>query len=96
VGGTILGTALAVLAGRGEKPVAAATFLTTFLDFSDTGVLDVFIDEAFVKFREMQLGQGGILKGPGSGVHLQLPAAQRPGLELRGGQLPQGRNPAAV
>ena len=29
----------------------------------DTGVLDLFIDEAFVKFREMQLGRGGILKG---------------------------------
>ncbi|MGE3346289.1 MAG: PHA/PHB synthase family protein [Ramlibacter sp.] len=63
VGGTILGTALAVLAARGEKPVASATFLTTFLDFSDTGVLDLFIDEAFVKFREMQLGNGGLLKG---------------------------------
>ncbi|MGH6625957.1 MAG: class I poly(R)-hydroxyalkanoic acid synthase [Burkholderiaceae bacterium] len=63
VGGTILGTALAVLAARGEKPVASATFLTTFLDFSDTGVLDLFIDEAFVKFREMQLGQVGLLKG---------------------------------
>ncbi|MDF1485494.1 class I poly(R)-hydroxyalkanoic acid synthase [Ramlibacter sp. H39-3-26] len=63
VGGTLLGTALAVLAARGEKPVASATFLTTFLDFSDTGVLDVFIDEAFVRFREMQLGEGGLLKG---------------------------------
>ena len=63
VGGTIVGTALAVLAARGQKPVASATFLTTFLDFSDTGVLDLFIDEAFVKFREMQLGKGGILKG---------------------------------
>ncbi|MCJ0763696.1 PHA/PHB synthase family protein [Variovorax terrae] len=63
VGGTILGTALAVLAARGEKPVASATFLTTFLDFSDTGILDVFIDEAFVKFREMQFSKGGLLKG---------------------------------
>lgn len=63
VGGTILGTALAVLAARGEKPVASATLLTTFLDFSDTGVLDVFIDEGFVKFREMQIGQGGLLRG---------------------------------
>ena len=63
VGGTILGTALAVLAARGERPVASATLLTAFLDFSDTGVLDVFIDEAAVKFRELQLGQGGILKG---------------------------------
>jgi polyhydroxyalkanoate synthase subunit PhaC len=63
VGGTILGTALAVLAARGEKPVASTTLLTTFLDFSETGVLDLFIDDAFVKFREMQLGHGGILKG---------------------------------
>jgi polyhydroxyalkanoate synthase len=63
VGGTILGTALAVLAQRGEKPVESATFLTTFLDFSDTGILDLFIDDAFVKFREMQMGQGGLLKG---------------------------------
>jgi polyhydroxyalkanoate synthase subunit PhaC len=63
VGGTILGTALAVLAARGEKPVASATLLTTFLDFSDTGVLDLFVDEAFVQFREMQLGRGGLLKG---------------------------------
>ncbi len=63
VGGTILGTALAVLAARGEKPVASATFLTALLDFTDTGVLDVFIDEAFVKFREMQMGEGGLLKG---------------------------------
>jgi polyhydroxyalkanoate synthase subunit PhaC len=75
VGGTILGTALAVLAARARTPtrarkgaapvlpVASATFLTTLLDFSDTGVLDLFIDEAFVKFREMQLGKGGLLKG---------------------------------
>jgi polyhydroxyalkanoate synthase len=63
VGGTMLGTALAVLAARGEHPVHSATFLTTFLDFSDTGVLDVFIDEAFVRFREMQFANGGLLPG---------------------------------
>jgi len=63
VGGTILGTALAVLAARGQPSVASATFLTSFLDFSDTGVLDVFIDEASVKFRELEMGQGGLLKG---------------------------------
>jgi polyhydroxyalkanoate synthase subunit PhaC len=63
VGGTILGTALAVHAARGEKPLASATLLTSFLDFSETGVLDLFIDEAFVKFREMQMGRGGLLKG---------------------------------
>ncbi len=63
VGGTMLGTALAVLAARGEKPVASATLLTSLLDFTHTGVLDVFIDEAFVKYREAEMGQGGLMKG---------------------------------
>ena len=73
VGGTMLGTALAVLAARAAraadendaKPVsvASATLLTSFLDFSDTGILDVFIDEAFVQYREKELGQGGLMKG---------------------------------
>ena len=30
------------LHARGEQPVDSATFLTTFLDFADTGILDVF------------------------------------------------------
>ncbi len=63
VGGTMLGTALAVLAARGEKPVASATFLTSLLDFTDTGILDVFIDDAFVEYREKEMGKGGMMKG---------------------------------
>jgi polyhydroxyalkanoate synthase subunit PhaC len=63
VGGTILTTALGVLAARGQKPVASATLLTTLLDFSDTGILDIFIDEPSVQQRESQIGQGGLLKG---------------------------------
>jgi polyhydroxyalkanoate synthase len=68
VGGTILSTALAVLAARGEKPAASMTLLTTFLDFSDTGVLDLFVDEGSVQLREMTLGPaspngGNLLKG---------------------------------
>ncbi|PIT79474.1 class I poly(R)-hydroxyalkanoic acid synthase [Limnohabitans sp. JirII-29] len=63
VGGTILSNALAVLAARGEKPVVSATFLTTLIDFQDTGVLDVFIDENFVKYREGQFANGGLMKG---------------------------------
>ena len=63
VGGTMLSTALAVLAARGEKPVDSATLLTTLLDFTDTGILDVFIDEAFVQYREKEMGKGGLMKG---------------------------------
>ena len=68
VGGTILSTALAVLAARGQQPVASMTLLTTLLDFSDTGILDVFVDESSVKQRERTIGAGapggpGLLKG---------------------------------
>jgi polyhydroxyalkanoate synthase len=52
-----------VLAARGEKPVSSATLLTTLIDFKQTGVLDVFIDENFVKFREMQYANGGLMPG---------------------------------
>jgi len=63
VGGTLLGAALAVLAARGEDVVASATYLTTMLDFHETGQIGLFIDEASVAQRETALGQGGILPG---------------------------------
>ncbi|ARU04910.1 class I poly(R)-hydroxyalkanoic acid synthase [Comamonas serinivorans] len=63
VGGTMLTTALGVLRARGEDPVASATLLTTLVDFSDTGILDVFIDEGVVRYREMEMGRGGLMAG---------------------------------
>lgn len=68
IGGTLLSTALAVLAARGEQPAASMTLLTTLLDFTDTGILDLFIDEAMVRMRERTIGAdspkgGGLLKG---------------------------------
>ncbi len=63
VGGTILTNALAVLAARKKDWVASTTLLTTLVDFSDTGVLDVFIDENFVRYREMQFANGGLMAG---------------------------------
>jgi polyhydroxyalkanoate synthase subunit PhaC len=61
VGGTIITTALAVLAGRGKHPAHSLTLLTTLLDFSATGILDVFVDETSVKLREATLSE----KAPG-------------------------------
>jgi polyhydroxyalkanoate synthase len=63
VGGTILATALAVLAARGEQPAASVTLLTTLLDFADNGILDIFVDEASVRLREATLGPA-CPKGP--------------------------------
>lgn len=63
VGGTLTATALAVLAARGKDQVASFTLMTTLLDFSDSGVLDVFIDDQHVHMREQQLCKGGLLRG---------------------------------
>jgi polyhydroxyalkanoate synthase len=63
VGGTLLGAALAVLAAKREALVASATFLTTMLDFADTGQIGIFVDEASVAAREAAIGQGGVLPG---------------------------------
>lgn len=63
VGGTILSTALAMLYGKGEKPVASLTLLTTLLDFAESGVIDVFIDDMQVALREQTIGQGGLMPG---------------------------------
>jgi polyhydroxyalkanoate synthase len=56
VGGTLLATGLGVLAARGRQVAESVTLLTTFLDFSNTGVLDIFVDEASVQLREMTIG----------------------------------------
>jgi len=63
VGGTLAATALSVLAARGRQPAASLSLLTTLLDFSDTGVLEVFIDEAQVALREQNLAGGGLMPG---------------------------------
>ncbi len=63
VGGTLLASALAVLYARGEKPVASLSLLTSLLDYSDTGVLEVYIDEMQVAMREQSIGRGGLMPG---------------------------------
>lgn len=63
VGGTLLASALAVLAARGENSVASLTLLTTLLDFSDTGEIGLFVDENSLAAREAAIGAGGIMQG---------------------------------
>lgn len=61
VGGTLLSSALALAHAQGKNQVAALTLLTTLLDFDETGVLDVFVDEQHAQTRERQLGAGGLM-----------------------------------
>ena len=63
VGGTLLGSALAVMRARNDERVASLTLLATMLDFGDTGELSVFIDDAYVQKRERDFAAGGVLPG---------------------------------
>lgn len=63
IGGTILSCALAVLTARGEAPAASLTLLTAFLDFRDTGVIDVYIDDAQIRLYEQMIGERGLMAG---------------------------------
>lgn len=61
VGGTMLASALSLAHAQGDKPVSSLTLLTSFLDFQDTGVIDVFVDELHASLRDQQLGAGGLM-----------------------------------
>jgi polyhydroxyalkanoate synthase len=63
VGGTQLGSAAGVLAARGDTRINSLTFLTTMLDFRETGDIGLLIDENYVAAREALIGRGGILPG---------------------------------
>ena len=63
VGGTLVTAGLAVLAARGEEPVASVTLMTSLLEFSDVGDIGAYIDENMVKQREKQLANGGLVAG---------------------------------
>ncbi len=63
VGGTLLASALAILARREQQQAASVTLLTTMLDFSDTGEIGLLVTEEGVAKRETEIGGGGIMHG---------------------------------
>ena len=63
LGGTLLGTALAWLAAKGDGRIGCATFFVSLLDFSQPGELGVFIDEAQVENLERRMNERGYLEG---------------------------------
>lgn len=61
VGGTLLASALALAKAQGDQPASSLTLLTSFLDFQDTGIMHVFVDELHASLRDQQLGAGGLM-----------------------------------
>jgi polyhydroxyalkanoate synthase len=63
LGGTLLAATLGHLAAKKDKRIASATFMTSLIDFTAAGELDVFIDEAQVASLERKMNERGYLEG---------------------------------
>lgn len=63
LGGILLAAALAVMAKRKDDRVASATLLTTMVDFSDAGDVQLFIDEQGLESLESRISEQGYLDG---------------------------------
>ncbi len=64
IGGTMLSTALALMATRGDARIRSATFFTAQADFKESGDLLLFVDDAQLDAIEKQMdAAGGVLEG---------------------------------
>lgn len=63
IGGTLLACTLAHMAARRDRRIAAATFLTTLVDFEEVGEIRVFIDEEQVAGLERAMAKQGYFEG---------------------------------
>jgi polyhydroxyalkanoate synthase len=63
IGGTLMATTLAYMAARGDDRIAACTFFTAQVDFTEPGELGVFIDEDQIAGIEEIMSKKGYLEG---------------------------------
>lgn len=64
IGGTMLATGLAYMAGVGDERIKSATFFTAQTDFTEAGDLQLFVDDAQLDAIAKQMdAAGGVLEG---------------------------------
>ncbi|MGD9592091.1 MAG: PHA/PHB synthase family protein [Candidatus Berkiella sp.] len=63
IGGTLLATTLAYMKEKQDNRIVSTTFLTTLIDFTDPGEIEVFIDEPQLKSLERKIHRDGYLDG---------------------------------
>ncbi|HVS56524.1 MAG TPA: class I poly(R)-hydroxyalkanoic acid synthase, partial [Casimicrobiaceae bacterium] len=63
LGGTLLAATLGHLAAKKQPRIASASFMTTLIDFTGAGELEVFIDEEQVEALEKRMQDRGFLEG---------------------------------
>lgn len=73
IGGTLLGSTLAYMAQTKDHRIKSATFFATQVDFSESGELQVFIDDEQLKALEQRMEQrGGYLSGQEMGTTFNM------------------------
>ncbi|HEY3776508.1 MAG TPA: class I poly(R)-hydroxyalkanoic acid synthase [Rhizomicrobium sp.] len=64
IGGTLLAATLAYMAAKGDHRIHSATFFAAQADFSESGDLQIFIDDVQLEALEEQMdAAGGVLEG---------------------------------
>jgi polyhydroxyalkanoate synthase len=63
LGGTLLAATLGYLAPKKDKRIVSASFMTSLIDFTGAGELEVFIDEEQVASLERKMSERGYLEG---------------------------------
>ncbi len=63
IGGTLLSCALGFMQTKKDNRIASATFLTSLIDFSEPGDIEVFIDEKWIASLEKNMERKGYLDG---------------------------------
>jgi polyhydroxyalkanoate synthase subunit PhaC len=63
LGGTLLAMTLAYMAAKGDNRVASASYFASFVDFSDTGEMSVFIDSDQLDQLDQRMSERGYFEG---------------------------------
>jgi polyhydroxyalkanoate synthase len=63
LGGTLLAATLGYMAAKKDSRIASASFMTSLIDFTGAGELEVFIDEEQVQALEKRMQGRGFLEG---------------------------------
>jgi polyhydroxyalkanoate synthase len=63
LGGTLLTCTLAYMKAKGDERIKAITYLTTMVDFANSGDLCLFIDEEHLEKIDKQMQKHGVLEG---------------------------------
>jgi polyhydroxyalkanoate synthase len=63
LGGILLSAVSAWLKSKGDDRIKSATYLTTMVDFCDTGEISLFIDEQGIESLENRINERGFLDG---------------------------------